>query len=182
MSQFYCTSTSSFLLVFFYLGILLTVAYRFRMVLVSASVHSSHIRCSPGASLTLLIKVPLYTLVMLATYQGIVLPIGTSLVVINLSFWATFALLISLGGGIIFGTILRYCVDGSISWFDYLKHSTSLIAVLGRPFSNLIHLEVPFRQVGQVSVGLRGLSKVYLSRVNMNPSLLCLVAVYLIFV
>lgn len=182
MSQFYSSSTSNFLLFFFYLGILLTVAYRFRMVLVSASVHSSHIRCSPGASLTLLIKVPLYTLVMLATYQGIVLPIGTSLVMINLSFWATFALLLSLGGGIMFGTILRHCLGGSISWFDYLKHSTSLIAVLGIPFSHLIHLEVPLTHVGQVSVGLRGLRKVYLSRVYMNPSLLCLVAVYLIFV
>lgn len=115
MSQFYSTSTSNFLLVFFYLGILLTVAYRFRMVLVSASVHSSHIRCSPGASLTMLLKVPLYTLVVLATYQGNVLPIGTSLVVRILSFWATFALMLSLGGGIILGTALRHCVDGTIS-------------------------------------------------------------------
>ena len=182
MSQFYSTSTSNFLLFFFYLGILLTVAYRFRMVLVSASVHSSHIRCSPGASISLLIKVPLYTLVILATYQGIVLPIGTTLVVNNLSFWATFALMLSFGGGILFGTVLRHSVDGSISWFDYLKHSTSLIAVLGQPFSILIHLEVPFRHVGQVSVGLNGLSKVYMSGVNMYPSLLCLVAIYLIFV
>jgi len=182
MSQFYSTSTSNFLLVFFYLGILLTVAYRFRMVLVSASVHSSHIRCSPGASLSLLIKVPLYTLVIFSTYQGIVLPIGTSLVVINLSFWATFALVLSFGGGMIFGTALRYCVDGSITWFDYLKHSTSLIALLGHPLSNLLHLEVPFRHVGQVSFGLRGLSQLYLTSINLNPSVLCLVAIYLIFV
>lgn len=182
MSQFYSTSTSNILLVFFYLGILLTVAYRFRMVLVSASVHSSHIRCSPGASLSVLIKVPLYTLIIIATYQGIVLPIGCSLVVTNLSPWATFSLILSLGGGIIFGTILRHCVDGPISWFDYLKHSTSLIAIFGHHSSHLINLEVPFRHVGLVSVGVRGLGKAYLSSVIMNPSLVCLVALYLIFV
>lgn len=182
MSQFYSTSTSNFLLVFFYIGIVLTVAYRFRMVLVSASVHSSHIRCTPGASLTLLIKAPLYTLIILSAYQGMVLPMCSSLVVFNLSFWATFVLMLSLGAGIIFGTILRHCVDGSISWFDYLKYSTSLMSILGPPFSNLFHLENSFRHFGQVSFGLRGLSKISLSKFNLNPSLLSLVAIYLIFV
>merc|ERR1739838_937765 len=103
LASAFCTSTPLSLVIFFYFGLVLTVAYRFRMVFWASSVNSAHLPSTCTLNLGSVLKFPLYSLCLLSILQGIVCPPSFYLSSVILRRWCTVSFFASRAAGIYLG-------------------------------------------------------------------------------
>merc|ERR1739838_237242 len=99
----FCTATPLSLVVLFYFGLVLTVAYSFRLVFWASSVHSAHLSSTCTLNLGSVLKFPLYILCYLSILQGIVCPPCNFLSSVILRRWCTVSFFASRAAGIYLG-------------------------------------------------------------------------------
>lgn len=126
LASAFCTSTPLSLVIFFYFGLVLTVAYRIRIVYWASSVHSAHLPSTCTLNLGSVLKFPLYSLCSLRILQGMIMPPVSHVSNVILRSWC----FVSFWGARFFGIYLGMSINPSVlifsSPFDWLKHSIEL--------------------------------------------------------
>lgn len=90
LSAFYSSDSPYFLLISFYFGFFLTLAYRFRLVYYRARVYKSHVASSSYSAINFFRKLPLFILCLLSVVQGSILLPVFSLSCEVLSSWVVY--------------------------------------------------------------------------------------------
>jgi len=90
LSALYSSDSPYFLLLSFYFGFFLTLAYSFRLVYYRARVYKSHVASSSYSAITLFRKLPLFILCLLSVVQGSLLLPVFSLSCEVLSSWVVY--------------------------------------------------------------------------------------------
>lgn len=74
LNSHYSSTTRNFILIFFYAGLVLTVGYCFRLVLLCSSVSCSQSVSFGGSRVTLVLKASFLPLLLLSIFEGVLLP------------------------------------------------------------------------------------------------------------
>jgi len=103
LASSFCTATPLSLVIIFYFGLVLTVAYSFRMVYWASSVNSAHLPLTCTLNLGSVLKFPLYSLCLLRILQGLVCPPRLFLSSVILRRWCAVSFFASRAAGIYLG-------------------------------------------------------------------------------
>lgn len=165
LSALYCSDSPYFLLISFYFGFFLTLAYSFRLVYYRARVYKSHVVSSSYSAITIFRKLPLFILCLLSVVQGSLLLPVFSLSCEVLSTWVVFFYWLIWFVGGYFGMWLSQRFQGQTSALFQVYSLSSLLAAPSVPATCVYYTEVSTvqRAFSTSFFGIRAVASQYAS-------------------